>query len=100
MCGGSHSQGHCFLERSLLGTQELMQSLGGAERGSSSQVLAQTLQLAQKEVYIGLDQYGVGHHHSEEVGPGPMGLVADHHGSLLHHALLEHRGHLWGAAGS
>lgn len=76
-----------------------MQSLGGEESGSSSQVLAQELQLAQKEIYIGLGQDGVGHHHSEEVGPGPMGLVANHHGPLLHHALLEHRGHLWVAEG-
>lgn len=46
-------------------------------------------------MHITLSQCRVGHNHAEKVAPGPMGLVANHHGALLHHALLEYRGHLW-----
>lgn len=64
------------------------------QEGEGSQVLAKPLQLVEEEVYVGTGQHGVGHDHAEEVAPGAMGLVADHHGALLHHALLEYRGHL------
>lgn len=68
------------------------QQQGGGRGGS--EVLAKPFQLVEKEVHISLGQRWVGHNHAEKVAPGPMGLVAYHHGALLHHALLEYWGHL------
>ena len=65
-----------------------------AARRSGSEVLAQLFQLVQQEVHINPGQCRVGHDHAEEVAPGAVGLVADHHGALLHHALLEDGRHL------
>lgn len=66
-----------------------------AARRSGSEVLAQPFQFIQQEVHIRPRQRRVGHDHAEEVAPGTMGLVANHHGALPHHALLEDWGHLW-----
>ena len=66
-----------------------------AAKWSDSEILAQPFQLVQQEVHISPCQRRVGHDHAEEVAPGTMGLVANHHGTLPHHALLEDWGYLW-----
>lgn len=59
----------------------------------------QEVYLIQQEVHVLPADLRADHHLPEEVGPPPVGLVAQHEAPLLHHPLLDGRGHLHGRGG-
>lgn len=62
--------------------------------GESSQVLSQIVDLIQDKVHVLPADLRTDDDHPEEVGLFSVGLVANHHAALLHHALFDHRCHL------
>lgn len=63
--------------------------------GFGSQVLPQVVDLIQDKVQVLPADLRTDDHHPEKVGLVTVGLVANHHAALLHHALFHHWGHLW-----
>lgn len=59
-------------------------------------VSAQEFYLIQEEVHVLPAHLRADHHLAEEVDLSPVGLVAQHEASLLHHPLLNGWGHLQG----
>lgn len=59
-------------------------------------VSAQQVYLVQEEVHVLPAHLRADHHLAEEVDLPPVGLIAQHQASLLHHPLLNGWGHLHG----
>lgn len=59
----------------------------------------QEVYLIQQEVHVLPADLRADHHLPEEVDLPPVGLVAQHEAPLLHHSLLNGRGHLHGRGG-
>lgn len=62
-------------------------------------VSAQQVYLVQEEVHVLPAHLRADHHLAEEVDLPPVGLIAQHQASLLHHPLLNGWGHLHGQRG-